>query len=444
MNLEEELRKNNESIRELTTSIKEYEAIIKELRKAIGDWKKKLEKANEDAERREIQAQLARERQLLTLAEQHFTGLERRLTGLRDSYNLLLRLQFEEKIQNSSVHSSLNGGFEDRCRQDLQKELWHLFQVGFADPKYYFQSSRKLVDKDALEIVKKHYSKNVSEEIDIFLYANPTLPWKLHKLEDTSPNLYPFTKKIVETPNWSPAIESLNQYPPYSCPITPPSSQNDLNKDVWEAQKNVRDVATMYMVFKATHSNKNLPFKLRQLEVQLAYVISRFHLRTHTKIPSENVAFKEFIAQEVLKLIAFAGVILVKGESKKLLNQAHGVMNDKGTPCPALAALYKNGRLCYFNGATYPSRLSLLEAKFESLGSIKEQKSPRHFENMEDFYGALCAKGLKDSQIAIIRKVFEEQEIEVFVLHSLTEKDLEKDGLKQGGLRKAILAVLGK
>ena len=50
-----------------------------------------------------------------------------------------------------------------------------------------------------------------------------------------------------------------------------------------------------------------------------------------------------FIAQELLKLIAFAGVVLDEGDSQKLLNQAHGAINDKRNPYPALASLYKNG-----------------------------------------------------------------------------------------------------
>jgi hypothetical protein len=41
-------------------------------------------------------------------------------------------------------------------------------------------------------------------------------------------------------------------------------------------------------------------------------------------------------------------------------------------------------------------------------------------------------------------KIFEEQDIEVGVLDRLTDEKLKEDGLKQGGLREAVLAVLGK
>jgi hypothetical protein len=53
----------------------------------------------------------------------------------------------------------------------------------------------------------------------------------------------------------------------------------------------------------------------------------------------------------------------------------------------------------------------------------------------------LRASGLDDEDILIIQKVFEKQRIKVNVLLSLTDEDLEKYGLEQGGLRKAILAV---
>jgi hypothetical protein len=66
------------------------------------------------------------------------------------------------------------------------------------------------------------------------------------------------------------------------------------------------------------------------------------------------------------------------------------------------------------------------------------------YAHMNDFYDAWRSSGLDDEDILIIQKVFEKQRIKVNVLLSLTDEDLEKYGLEQGGLRKAILAVLGK
>jgi hypothetical protein len=443
MNLEEELRENKESIKELTASIKECEAQIKALKKDNMELEARLQ-ADDESDRETIKYLLNGKRLVLSLAEQHLTGLRSERGNFMEARTTVLKLQAEEKFQNSSVHTSLNEGFEYNCRQDLQKELWQLFQVGFADPKNYFQSSRKLVDKEVLEIVKKHYLEKFSGEIDIFLYANPTVPWKLHALENTAPNLHPFTIQTPESPKWSTAIESLNQSTPYNYPITPPSSQYNLDQDVREAQNNLRAVATMYVVFEATHSNKNLPSKFKQLEAQLAYVIIRFHLQNSTKIPSETVEFKAFIAQEVLKLIAFAGVVFVEGDSSKLFEQTHGAIYGKGTPCPALASLYKNGRLCYFNGATFPGRLSLVEAKVESLCFKKGENSPRHFKNMQEFYDALRDNDCDNEDIRIISDVFQKQRIKVKQLQRLTDEKLEKYGFKQRGLREAILAVLGK
>jgi uncharacterized protein YoxC len=366
MNLEE-LR---DSLRELTISIRDCEAQIKRLETAIAESGEKLVKAENDVEKKEIEALMAGKRQDLALVVQQYTSL-------RENYSVITgivaKLLPGENFQHSSLHSSLNEGFEYNCRLQLQKELWQLFQVGFADPRYFFKSSRKLVDKNVLDIVKEHYSGNFSEEIDIFLYTNPNECWKLHTSENTEPNLHPFMKKIGETPNWKPALESLNKTAPYDN-ITPTSSEDALDQEVRQVQDNLRAVATMYMVFEVTHSNKNLPAKLRQLEVQLAYVIVRFHLRINSKIPSDKNEFKQFVALEALKLIAFAGVVLIDGGSKKLSHQAHRIIYEKENPCPALRSLYKTGRLCYFNGATYPSRLSLVESKVEAWGAINLSK----------------------------------------------------------------------
>jgi hypothetical protein len=71
-------------------------------------------------------------------------------------------------------------------------------------------------------------------------------------------------------------------------------------------------------------------------------------------------------------------------------------------------------------------------------------QSPSPFKSMQEFYDALGAQGSNDSQIAKIRKIFDEQEIGVNVLARLTDEKLKEDGLTQRGLREAVLAVLGK
>jgi hypothetical protein len=387
-----------------------------------------------------IQDQVNACRAVLAGAQRNYDNTLAAQNMFIESKNKILQLQTEENFQNSSAHSSFNKGFEEKCRLDLQRELWKLFQVGFADPKYFFRSSRYLLDQDALQIVKKNYQRKVSGEIDIYLYANPSLPWKLHESENTS-QLYPFTAK-VETQNWSPAINSLNQSNSYGLE-TPYTSEDNLNEQVRDAQNNLSAVATKYMIFEVTHSNRNLTVKLKQLEAQLAYVIIRYFLRRSKEIPSDNLEFKEFIAREVLNLIAFAGVVLIKGGAQKLLSQAHKVIFAEKNPYPALASLYRNGRLCYFYGDTFATRMSSVEEKLESLAT-KEENSTRLFENMEEFYDALRENDCDDEDVQIICDVCLKQRIKANVLHRLTDEDLEKAGVAEMGLRKAILAVLEK
>ena len=65
--------------------------------------------------------------------------------------------------------------------------------------------------------------------------------------------------------------------------------------------------------------------------------------------------------------------------------------------------------------------------------------------NMENFYAALVKHGgLDDEEIAMVPTVFKEQHINFRILSRLTEAELQADGIVQGGLRKSILAVLGK
>jgi hypothetical protein len=63
---------------------------------------------------------------------------------------------------------------------------------------------------------------------------------------------------------------------------------------------------------------------------------------------------------------------------------------------------------------------------------------------MEDFYAALEKFGLEADDIAVIRAVFVEQRIKFWTLASLTDEKLKEAGIKQLGLREAILAFVGK
>jgi hypothetical protein len=72
------------------------------------------------------------------------------------------------------------------------------------------------------------------------------------------------------------------------------------------------------------------------------------------------------------------------------------------------------------------------------------KRKREEFATMEEFYEALRERGRSDAHIQIIKKVFEYQLIKIKQLPRLTDEDLEKAGLKQLGLRKAVLALLGK
>ena len=64
---------------------------------------------------------------------------------------------------------------------------------------------------------------------------------------------------------------------------------------------------------------------------------------------------------------------------------------------------------------------------------------------MDNFDDALVMpRTLDDEKIAIVRTAFEEQHIKFNTLFRVTDENLEKYGIAQGGLRKSILAVLGK
>ncbi len=67
---------------------------------------------------------------------------------------------------------------------------------------------------------------------------------------------------------------------------------------------------------------------------------------------------------------------------------------------------------------------------------------------MDEFYNALESKltnpEKKARQLALIQRIFDEQDIEAVNLPQMTNEDLKDYGIAQGGLRKSILAVLGK
>ena len=78
-----------------------------------------------------------------------------------------------------------------------------------------------------------------------------------------------------------------------------------------------------------------------------------------------------------------------------------------------------------------------------SLGGTSPIALPK-FETIEAFYKALKNEDLDEDEIQEIRSVFIQQKIKSKHLPRLNDEKLEKYGIIQGGLREAILSVLGK
>ncbi|KAI3656314.1 hypothetical protein MP638_003113 [Amoeboaphelidium occidentale] len=82
-------------------------------------------------------------------------------------------------------------------------------------------------------------------------------------------------------------------------------------------------------------------------------------------------------------------------------------------------------------------------ARFLSGASLK-RKREEGFMTMTEFYEVLQKdQGLNRVDIDLIKSIFGKEDIKIAQLLTLTDDDLEKAGIKQLGLRKAILAVLG-
>jgi hypothetical protein len=63
---------------------------------------------------------------------------------------------------------------------------------------------------------------------------------------------------------------------------------------------------------------------------------------------------------------------------------------------------------------------------------------------MDKFYSALQKEDLDDVDITGVQNIFEKEKIKASTLPRLTNEKLKEYGLAQGGLREAVLAVLGK
>ena len=70
------------------------------------------------------------------------------------------------------------------------------------------------------------------------------------------------------------------------------------------------------------------------------------------------------------------------------------------------------------------------------------KKRKREFQSMDDFYKALEEYGLNEKQKDKVKTIIEGQEILLKQLATLTDANLQEDGLTQRGLREAVLSVI--
>ena len=95
---------------------------------------------------------------------------------------------------------------------------------------------------------------------------------------------------------------------------------------------------------------------------------------------------------------------------------------------------------------SYVSQLTALQPGMDYYVQTELDKNigQASFKLMDEFYEALRTIGCSKGDIQTIKKVFLKERIIVAILDRLTDEKLEKCGMKQTGLRKAILAVLRK
>ncbi|KAJ3082599.1 hypothetical protein HK102_001577 [Quaeritorhiza haematococci] len=249
--------------------------------------------------------------------------------------------RYFDNLELSSVTTDLTTAVAQNTRREIQKNLYQLFGVGVGGLDEIFANGRVLTDKAALQRVSDHYGKragrSTSGEIDIYLYAQkPAGGWKRPRSSMTTA-LVPLGQKSFNC-----AVTSLNSHQsrPYSIPISPPTSETDLlNLSINEA--NMRQQAAYYVIFEATSRQTWVPDKLDQLERQLAFLLFRYHGAASKK--GDKYAVGDWLAQEVLRLIAFAGFGVTEAWTMKLENRLHNkIFRAHGYDYPCLWSLWNN------------------------------------------------------------------------------------------------------
>lgn len=319
---------------------KEIAAIQHEIKAA----KQKVEKAEERLEKAVGEIEIQRAKGLLESATAELTRLGKEKDRLMEKEIQLTRpVTNNDGINhqefNSRVHSDLTDTFENMGRIEIQRHLHRLFRVGYRDDLGYITSGTELTDSAALGLLKQLYPKfkrKRSGQADAILYIeNPTNSWEIDGNENDS------FVSIGKDDDFAEAIASLNQTSPLG-QITPPPSQEDLDKDSALAYKSN---ATYYAVFEITSKKKFYLDKREQLELQLAYLGLKYLIGQDRSFLSMNVEEKKKNLIEIVpRLVAFAGFCSIDRYEDIKANLIEALDKDQ---YPLTWLFFQSGRLIY-------------------------------------------------------------------------------------------------
>ncbi|KAI3643425.1 hypothetical protein MP228_012980 [Amoeboaphelidium protococcarum] len=217
---------------------------------------------------------------------------------------ILFTRQSNHQEVNSRVHSDITETFENMARIDIQGHLRRLFGVGYREDIGFITKGASLSNSVALGLLKQLYpdfKRQKSGQADILLYLDkPNGSWSIDGNDD---DRFVSIGKDDDV-DFSAALESLNYTTPV-CQITPPPSQEDLDKDSTLVYKSN---ASFYALFEASTKKKWYLDKREQLELQLAYLGLKYLIAQDELFVCKPLDAKRVeLAQIVPRLAAFAG-----------------------------------------------------------------------------------------------------------------------------------------
>jgi hypothetical protein len=241
--------------------------------------------------------------------------------------------------QGSNSLSDINDSFERRARKKVQNKLHSIFKTY----KLRLNQSEKKLDSQILFSTISQFipgnESTVDGEIDVYFGILSPKEWKAI---DQQSDIF------VVNGSFADSAKSLNAQK--SCEIVRSSpTTSGLPKEF-----------NYYCVFEIT-TGADISYKLNQLETQLQYIIARDFYRSKVTFPSSTVtrktniknrkiAYRDFVASEIIKVIAFSGVILSKEYSDDIEKRIINLINSSnGYDRPCLWKLLAERRFIYMN-----------------------------------------------------------------------------------------------